>query len=60
LVNPPLAAGLSSFGTKHHHRFDVARHSEKAKPTNKKLQAKDRPLANDFVSEEAFDQLLLA
>jgi DNA modification methylase len=27
-------------------------------PTQRKLRAKDRPLANDFVSEEAFDQLL--
>ena len=26
--------------------------------THKKLRAKDRPLANDFVSDEAFDQLL--
>jgi len=31
---------------------------KKAKPTGKKLRAKDRPLANDFVSDEAFDQLL--
>ncbi len=30
----------------------------KSKPTQKKLRAKDRPLANDFVSDEAFDQLL--
>ena len=28
------------------------------KPTQKKLRAKDRPLANDFVSDEEFDQLL--
>ncbi len=28
------------------------------KPTQKKLRAKDRPLANDFVSDEAFDELL--
>ena len=34
------------------------RHPEKAKPTQKKMRAKDRPLANDFVSDEAFDQLL--
>jgi hypothetical protein len=61
LVNPRIAAGLSSStGAKHHQRFDVARHPERAKPTNKKVQAKDRPLANDFVSEKAFDQLLLA
>jgi DNA modification methylase len=57
--NNAIAAGLSSFqGTTHHQGLDVARHPEKAKPTQKKLRAKDRPLANDFVSEEAFNQLL--
>src|SRR5262249_38494353 len=34
---------------KHHQALDLARHPEKAKPTAKKLRAKDRPLANDFV-----------
>jgi DNA modification methylase len=42
----------------HHQGFDLARHPEKAVATTKKLRAKDRPLANDFVSDEAFDQLL--
>ncbi|RIK73468.1 MAG: chromosome partitioning protein ParB [Planctomycetota bacterium] len=57
--NNAIAAGLSSFqGTTHHQGLDVARHPGKAKPTQKKLRAKDRPLANDFVSEEAFDKLL--
>ena len=59
--NNAIAAGLSSFaGTTHHQGLDVARHPFKAKPTQKKLRAKDRPLANDFVSDEAFDQLLNA
>ncbi|MBM3983832.1 MAG: chromosome partitioning protein ParB [Planctomycetes bacterium] len=59
--NNAIAAGLSSFaGTTHHQRLDVERHPEKAKPTGKKLRAKDRPLANDFVSEETFDRLLRA
>ena len=59
--NNAIAAGLSSFqGTTHHQGLDVARHPSKAKPTQKKLRAKDRPLANDFVSDEAFDQLLNA
>jgi len=44
-----IAAGLSSFGR-----------SEQARPTDKKLRAKDRPLANDFVSAEKFDHLLRA
>jgi DNA modification methylase len=57
--NNAIAAGLSSFqGTTHHQKLDLERHPEKAKPTQKKLRAKDRPLANDFVSEEEFDRLL--
>jgi len=59
--NNAIAAGLSSFaGPKHHQALDVARHPSKAKPTQRKLRAKDRPLANDFVSDDAFDQLLAA
>ena len=38
----------------------MVRHPEKAEPTTKKLRAKDRPLANDFVSDEEFDRLLHA
>ena len=57
--NNAIAAGLSSFaGTTHHQKLDVERHPGKAKPTQKKLRAKDRPLANDFVSDDAFDKLL--
>jgi DNA modification methylase len=57
--NNAIAAGLSSFqGTTHHQGLDVARHPGKAKPTAKKLRPKDRPLANDFVSDAAFDNLL--
>jgi DNA modification methylase len=58
--NNAIAAGLSSFAPTHHQQFDVHRHPEKAKPTQKKLRAKDRPLVNDFVSEAQFDQLLHA
>ncbi|MBX3403848.1 MAG: ParB N-terminal domain-containing protein [Phycisphaeraceae bacterium] len=42
----------------HHQEADLARHPEKAKPTHKKMRAKDRPLANDFVTDEAFDAML--
>lgn len=57
--NNAIAAGLSSFqGPTHHQGLDVARHPGKSQPTGKKLRAKDRPLANDFVSDEAFDKLL--
>jgi DNA modification methylase len=59
--NNAIAAGLSSFGgSSHHQKLDVARHPNKSKATHKELRAKDRPLANDFVTEEEFDRLLLA
>lgn len=59
--NNAIAAGLSSFSAAkptHHQSMDVARHPEKSKATHKQLRAKDRPLANDFVTDEAFDALL--
>ena len=61
--NNAIAAGLSSFAAPegaHHQTFDVKRHPEKAKATHRKMRAKDRPLANDFVSDEQFEQLLRA
>ncbi len=63
--NNAIAAGNSSFAApekngKHHQKFDLARHPEKAKPTHAKMRAKDRPLINDFVSDEDFERLLLA
>jgi len=59
--NNAIAAGLSSFeGARHHQALDVARHPQKSKPTTRKMRAKDRPLANDFVSEQEFDRLLKA
>ena len=60
--NNAIAAGLSSFGEPgltHHQGFDVARQGVKS-ATTKKLRPKDRPLANDFVSDEEFDRLLQA
>ncbi|HVY62849.1 MAG TPA: DNA modification methylase [Planctomycetota bacterium] len=70
--NNAIAAGLSSFPPSssaieasdaqgmHHQGFDLARHKTKSKRTTKKLRAKDRPLANDFVSDEEFDRMLRA
>lgn len=58
--NNAIAAGLPSFEQTHHQKLDVKRHPGKAKQTTRKLRAKDRPLANDFVSEAEFDRLLLA
>ena len=59
--NNAIAAGLSSFqGTTHHQKLDVVRHPEKSKPTTRKMRAKDRPLKNDFLSDEEFNRLLNA
>jgi DNA modification methylase len=61
--NNAIAAGLSSFpadAKPHYHGFDLARDAQKGKATHKKLRAKDRPLANDFVSDDEFDRLLAA
>ena len=59
--NNAIAAGLSSFGDKkaqlHHQSFDVARQGPK-QATTKKLRAKDRPLENDFLSDEDFNRML--
>jgi DNA modification methylase len=61
--NNAIAAGLSSFAApqrRHHQKFDLARHPEKSKATHRKMRAKDRPLTNDYVSDEEFSRLLLA
>jgi DNA modification methylase len=58
--NNAIAAGLSSFGPLHHQALDLARFPGKSKPTDAKLRAKDRPLQNDFVSDEEFARLLRA
>jgi len=61
--NTAIAAGLSSFTNKkaqlHHQGFDQARGITDPSKAKKKMRAKDRPLANDFVSDEAFDEMLL-
>ena len=44
----------------HHQGFDLARGHAKAKRTTEKLRPKDRPLVNDFVSDEEYDQMLHA
>lgn len=63
--NNAIAAGNSSFAKAekkgsggHHQKLDLARHPEKSKPTHKQMRAKDRPLANDFVTDEAFEEML--
>jgi len=68
--NNAIAAGLSSFqatesarrdgAMTHHQGFDLARDPGKAKRASRKLRPKDRPLENDFVSDEAFAGMLRA
>ncbi|MCD4726864.1 MAG: site-specific DNA-methyltransferase [Pirellulales bacterium] len=58
--NNAIAAGNSSFMNFHHQAADLARHPEKSKPTSRKMRAKDRPLENDFVTDEAFEAMLHA
>jgi len=60
--NNAIAAGLSSFSApekRHHQALDLARHPGKSKPTHQKMRAKDRPLVNDFLPAEEFEQRLL-
>ena len=62
--NNAIAAGLSSFQATntspqtHHQGLDLARFPGKAEATHRQLRAKDRPLANDFVSDADFDKML--
>jgi DNA modification methylase len=56
--NNAIAAGLSSFdGLTNHQQADVNREGVRH-ATHDKLRAKDRPLANDFLSADAFAEML--
>ena len=59
-----IAAGQSSYPDlsqkMHHQGFDVARGVIDPKTARKKMRPKDRPLENDFVSDEEFALLLRA
>jgi DNA modification methylase len=57
--NNAIAAGLSSFQATHHQRFDAERNPDCARPTGQ-MRPKDRPLQNDFLTDEEFERLLLA
>ncbi len=46
-------------GLNNHQNFDLKRGASHPERAAKKLRPKDRPLANDFISDEAFDQILL-
>jgi DNA modification methylase len=45
-------------GLKHHQSFDLHRGASKAKATTKKMRPKDRALANDFMKDGDYEQLL--
>jgi DNA modification methylase len=45
-------------GLMHHQSFDLARGASHAHGTTAKMRPKDRPLINDFVSDEAFARML--
>jgi len=59
-----IAAGNSSHpdlsAKMHHQGFDQARGVTDPKKAKRKMRPKDRPLENDFISDEAFDEMLLA
>ncbi len=59
-----IAAGQSSYPDlsqkMHHQGFDVARGVIDPSKARKKMRAKDRPLENDFISDEDFALLLRA
>jgi DNA modification methylase len=57
--NNAVATGLhDTLPQMNHQGFDLARHPEKSKPTHAKMRPKDRVLANDFLTDEAFDTCL--
>ena len=62
--NNAIVSGLSSFslaGRADEHdqqSADLNRYPQKSRATHSKLRAKDRPLLNDFVTDEAFDKML--
>jgi DNA modification methylase len=55
--NNAVAAGLST-GLLANQSRDYAAKPSRAKRTTEKLRPKDRPLANDYMSDEEFDRLL--
>jgi DNA modification methylase len=56
--NNAVAVGKRDGTTMHHQAFDLAIGPDRPRRTTEKMRAKDRPLANDFISDEAFNKLL--
>jgi len=59
-ADSPLMSPNAKKPKMHHQSFDVARGAGDPSKARKKLRPKDRPLANDFISEEEFDKALRA
>jgi len=61
-VEPRSNTAIAAAGKKatHHQKFDQARHKTTAGKGGDKLRPKDRPLENDFVTDEQFAGLLRA
>ncbi len=53
-----IAAGNSSFATFGQQATNALQHPENTEPVVRKLRPRDRPLENDFVSDEEFERLL--
>ena len=53
-----IAAGFSSYEANPQRTFNGRHDPSTKKCTHRKLRARDRPLANDFLSDEEFDRLL--
>ncbi|MHC4403968.1 MAG: DNA modification methylase [Planctomycetota bacterium] len=58
--NNAIRAGNSSFVEMARHDRNSRRHLQRAKTIGSKMRAKDRPLVNDFVSNEEYEQFLHA
>jgi len=58
---PPTSVSLfQATNTKpltHHQTGGLTRPPEKSQAAHQQLHARDHPLANDFVSDDAFDQM---
>ena len=58
--NNAIAASNKGKQQTHHQKLDLVRHPGKAKGTTEKMRPKDRQLENDFVTDEAFQEMLRA
>jgi hypothetical protein len=54
-----VSKGGADKGLNNHQNFDLKRGASHPERAAKKLRPKDRPLVNDFISDEDFDQILL-